>query len=197
MSGRRRSYRPAGHQRYTGNPCAPGSAASASAPCCSWTTQSCAHSPERRNVVGSSRSSSGMRQSGNSGRCYNIIVITVIVLLQAGRYFVKARMKWGSESQNWKHHRAIWKTPDFSEKMPTEVVRAHHTIIWTGQDYPTGNSSRRETKRQTEETMGRQHQRVDRPWMEYHTTESGEPRGVEEAGCKIYSGGPTVSQTTG
>ena len=29
-------------------------------------------------------------------------------------------------------------------------------IIWTGQDYPTGNSSRRETKRQTEE---RQHQR--------------------------------------
>ena len=30
----------------------------------------------------------------------------------------------------------------------------------TGQDYSTGNSSRRETKRQTEETMGRQHQRV-------------------------------------
>ena len=30
-----------------------------------------------------------------------------------------------------------------------------------------GKSSRRETKRQTEETMGRQHQRVD-----YHTTES-------------------------
>ena len=35
-------------------------------------------------------------------------------------------------------------------------------IIWTVQDYPTGNRSRRETKRQTEETMGRQHQRVDR-----------------------------------
>ena len=30
-----------------------------------------------------------------------------------------------------------------------------HTVIWTGQDYPTGNSSKRETKRQTEETMGR------------------------------------------
>ena len=42
-----------------------------------------------------------------------------------------------------------------------EVVRARHAIIWTGQDYPTGNSSRRETKRQTEETMGKQHQRVD------------------------------------
>ena len=26
---------------------------------------------------------------------------------------------------------------------------------------------------------------------------SQEPRGVEEAGCKMYSGAPTVSQTTG
>ena len=48
-----------------------------------------------------------------------------------------------------------------SEKRQTEVVRAHHTIIWTDQAYPTGNSTRRETKRQTEETMERQHQRVD------------------------------------
>ena len=47
-----------------------------------------------------------------------------------------------------------------SEKTQTEVARARHAIIWTGQDYPTGNSSRRETKRQTEETMGRQHQRL-------------------------------------
>ena len=44
-----------------------------------------------------------------------------------------------------------------------EEVWARYTTIWTGQDYPTGNSSRRETKRQTEETMGRQHQRVDWP----------------------------------
>ena len=33
--------------------------------------------------------------------------------------------------------------------------------------------------------------------MEYHSTESREPRGVEEADCKIYSGAQTVSQTTG
>ena len=30
---------------------------------------------------------------------------------------------------------------------------------------------------------------------EYHTMESLELRGVEEAGCKIYSGAPAVSQT--
>ena len=33
--------------------------------------------------------------------------------------------------------------------------------------------------------------------MEYTTTQSLEPQGVEEAGCKIYSGAPTVSQTMG
>ena len=51
-------------------------------------------------------------------------------------------------------------------------------IIWTGQEYPTGNSTRREVNRQTDETMGIQHQRVDWPWMEPHATESWEPWGV-------------------
>ena len=66
-------------------------------------------------------------------------------------------------------------------------------IIWAGHDYPTGNSSKREMKRQTEQMMGKQHQRVNWPSVEYTTTESLEPGGVEEAGCKIYSGAPTVS----
>ena len=44
--------------------------------------------------------------------------------------------------------------------------------------------------------MGRQCQRVDWPRLVCHTTESREPRGVEEAGFKIYSGAPTVSQAT-
>ena len=33
--------------------------------------------------------------------------------------------------------------------------------------------------------------------MEYTATESRKPRGVEEAGCKLYSGAPTVSQIAG
>ena len=118
------------------------------------------------------------------------------VIIQPHLWKTERDNQWGSESQNWKRHQAVWR-PDFSEKTQLEVVQACHTIIWTGQDYPTGNSSWRETKRQTEETMGRQCQRVDRPWMGYTTTESWERRGVEEAGYKIYSGAPTVSQTTG
>ena len=46
-------------------------------------------------------------------------------------------------------------------------------------------------------TMGRQHQRADWPWMDYTTTKSREPRGVEEYGCKIYSGASAIRQTTG
>ena len=116
-----------------------------------------------------------------------------------GHIIQRSHNQWGSESQNRKCHQAVWRPPggpDFSEKAQTEVGRACHTIIWTGQGYPTGNSSRRETKRQTEETMGRQHQRVDWPWIKY-TTESWERRGVEKAGCKIYSGATMVSQTMG
>ena len=33
--------------------------------------------------------------------------------------------------------------------------------------------------------------------MEHHLNTVTKPRGVEEAGCKIYSGAPTVSRTTG
>ena len=53
---------------------------------------------------------------------------------------VKAR----TENANW----AVWRPPNFSEKTQTEVVWACHMVVRTGQDYPTGNSSRRETKRQ-------------------------------------------------
>ena len=51
---------------------------------------------------------------------------------QTPRYLIqRSQNQWGSESQNWKHHRAVWKPPDFSEKTQTEVARARHTIIWT------------------------------------------------------------------
>ena len=60
----------------------------------------------------------------------------------------------------------------------------------TGNRDPTGNSSRRETKRQTEETMGRQHQRVDRPRLSYREQFKG---GDEEA--DKGDDGKTISKT--
>ena len=71
---------------------------------------------------------------------------------QIPQYLVqRSRNQCGSGSQNWKCHRAVWRPLDFSEKTQAEVVWARHTVIWTGHDYPTGNSPRREM-RQTEDT---------------------------------------------
>ena len=51
---------------------------------------------------------------------------------------------------------AIWPYEDLTSVKRGKLKwygQVRHTIIWNGQDYPTGNSTRRETKRQTEETM--------------------------------------------
>ena len=59
-----------------------------------------------------------------------------------------------------------------------------------------GNSSRRETKRQTEETMGRQHQKwTGHKWNIILKAENREE--WRKLVVKIYSGTPMVSQTTG
>ena len=52
---------------------------------------------------------------------------------QTPRYLVqKSHNQWGSESQNWKRHRASWRPPDFSEKTQTGVLLTRHKITWTG-----------------------------------------------------------------
>ena len=90
------------------------------------------------------------------------------------------------------------------EDLLTSVKR--HKLKWYGhvtrsselaktilQDTVQGGRRRgRQRKR-----WGRQHQRVDWPKMENTTTENREPQGVEEAGCKIFSGAPTVIHATG
>ena len=37
-------------------------------------------------------------------------------------------------------------------------------VFWFSKDYTTGQSERKKKKRQTEEEVGRQYQRVDREW---------------------------------
>ena len=93
------------------------------------------------------------------------------MLPQTPRYLVqRSRNQWGSESENCKRHRPY-------EDLLTTVKRRKlkqygHVTRSSGLANPTGNSPRRKTKRQIEETMGRQHQRVDWPSMEHHIMES-------------------------
>ena len=44
----------------------------------------------------------------------------------------------------------------------TKIVWPHFKVIWFSKDNPTGHSVRTKKKRQTEEEVGRQYQRVDR-----------------------------------
>jgi len=91
-------------------------------------------------------------------------------LVDGGNLYLK---RWSNptvllpkQMSDWKRPPGHMKSSWLQRKKPqTEVLRARHTNIWTGQDCPTtGNSTRRETKkRQTEKTMERQHQRVD--WL--------------------------------
>ena len=55
----------------------------------------------------------------------------------------------------------IYRYPQAKEEKRAGAYTAQDQPDWP--DYATGDSSRRETKRQTEKTMGRQHHRVDWP----------------------------------
>ena len=93
--------------------------------------------------------------------------------------------KWKSELETPSGQMKTWL--QWKDANWSGTGTSHDHLDWPRLSY---RDSRRKTKRQTEETMGRQHQRVDGPWMEYTTTESREPWGVEEAGCKMYNGVP-------
>jgi hypothetical protein len=65
------------------------------------------------------------------------------------------------------------------------------------EDNSAGNGAWREEERQTEKEMGGQHPRVDGTKAERHHTSVRGQRETERAGCKVFSGAPTVIWTTG
>ena len=55
-----------------------------------------------------------------------------------------------------------------------------------------GNNERGKKTRQTQENVGRQHQRMDRPGVCQVLDGSGEQGNMEETGCEIICGAPTT-----
>ena len=53
-------------------------------------------------------------------------------------------------------------TPDPGQETKAKMVWPCFKVFWFSKDYPTGHSERIKKKRQTEEEVGRQYQRVDR-----------------------------------
>ena len=88
--------------------------------------------------------------------------------------------------------------PVFSEKTHTEVVRARHTVI---RDWPRLSYREQFKDRGRRGSQSKRWEDNIKEWtgLEWNIIlrKSREPRGVEEVGCKMYSGAPTVSQDYG
>ena len=54
------------------------------------------------------------------------------------------------------------RTPDPGQEGEAKMVWPCFKVNWSSKDNPTGHSERKKKKRQTEEEVGRQYQRVDR-----------------------------------
>ena len=59
------------------------------------------------------------------------------------------------------------------------------------------HSEKRKKTRQTEEEVGRQHQRMDRPGVRQVPAGSGEQRNMEETDCEIICGAQTTLAVKG
>ena len=53
-------------------------------------------------------------------------------------------------------------TPDPGQETKAKMVWPCLKVFWFSKDNPTGHNERKKKKRQTEEEVGRQYQRVDR-----------------------------------
>ena len=95
-------------------------------------------------------------------------------------------------ADNWTTRRP----PDDRKETQTAVVWSCFPCIRSGQNHLATHSKRRKKTRQTEEEVGRQHQRTDRPGVRQVPKGNGEQRKMEKAGCKIC-GAPTTLAVQG
>ena len=78
------------------------------------------------------------------------------------------------------------------KEMQTAEVWACLPFIRSGQNHLTRHSERGNKTRQTEKEVGRQHQEMDRPGARLIPEGSGEQVKMEDTGCEIICGAPTI-----
>ena len=87
--------------------------------------------------------------------------------------------------------------PDDSKETQTAVVWSCFPLIRSAQNRLARHSERGKKTRQTEEEMGRQHQRIDRSGGPQVPEGSGGQGKMEKTGCKIICGAPTTLAVEG
>ena len=78
------------------------------------------------------------------------------------------------------------------KEVQTAVVWSCLPFIRSGQNHLARHSKRGKKTRQTEEEVGRQHQGMDRLWVQKVLEGSGQQGKMEETGCKFICGAPTT-----
>ena len=87
--------------------------------------------------------------------------------------------------------------PDHRKETQTVVVWSCLTFIRSGQNHLARHSERVKKTRRTEDEVGRQHQRMDRPGIHQVPEGSGEQGKLEETGCEVICGAPTTLTVKG
>ena len=109
----------------------------------------------------------------------------------------RPRYRRGSLCQDQTGNRTTRRPPDHRKQLQIEVVWTCLLFIRYGQNHLAGHSERGKKTRQTEEELGRQHQRMDRPGVRQVPVGSGEQEKIEKIGCKIICGAPTTLAVKG
>ena len=98
----------------------------------------------------------------------------------------------GSLCQDPAGNRTSRRPFDHCKETQTAVVWSCLLFIRSGQSHLARYSERGKKRRQTEEEVGRQYQGMDRPGVGQVPEGSGEQGRMEETGCKIICGVPTI-----
>ena len=103
----------------------------------------------------------------------------------------------GSSCQDPASNRTTRRPPDHRKVTQTAVVWSCLPFIRSSQNHLARHSERGKKTRQTEEEVGRQHQKMDRPGVQQIPEGSGEQGKMEETGCKVIRGAPTTLTVKG
>ena len=98
----------------------------------------------------------------------------------------------GDPAGNWTTRR-----PGHRKEKQTASVQSCLPLIRSGQNHLARHTERGKKTRLTKEEVGRQHQGTDRPGVRQVQEGSGKKGKMEETGCEIICGAPTILTVKG
>ena len=115
-----------------------------------------------------------------------------IVCMRSRHFIQRPCYQWRSPCQDPASNRTTRRPSDRRKETQTVVVWSCLPFIRSGQNHLARHSERWKKTRKTEKEVGRQHQGMDRPGVRQVPGGSEEQGKMEETGCEIICGAPTI-----